>query len=494
MKIPETSSFALKLRARLAEAGLYRPDAPAEVGSPPRWRVGPKPFVLARREAALLERLGPVLLRFYRALNTLYFQSVRGQRPAWVADYLDRGKPEVMIAYGRMNRFKTALPPILRPDLILTEEGATIVELDSVPGGFGLTAALNRFYAEEFPVLGGADGNEAGFAAVVRALTGQADPSVAIVVSEESASYRPEMRWFAGSLSDLGLRTVVLEPDEVVFAEEGLYFDTPAGRERIDLVYRFFELFDLKNIPKSELILYAARKGRVVLTPPPKPHLEEKLVFALFHHAGLKEFWEGALGEDLQFLARLIPRTWVLDPRPVPPHAVIEGLELGGRPVGAWEALRGATQKERRFVIKPSGFSERAWGSRGVVIGHDLPAEEWAHALEAALAAFPQSPHLLQRFHKGRLVESSYLDAGTGEVVSLSGRVRLCPYYFTEGVEVRLGSVMATICPADKKVIHGMEDAVIVPCVEPKASNKIEPKASNKIEPKESNTVAETGR
>ena len=46
--------------------------------------------------------------------------------------------------------------------------------------------------------------------------------------------------------------------------------------------------------------------------------------------------------------------------------------------------LAQTTQKERQLVLKPSGFSELAWGSRGVSIGHDLPQVEWAAALEQA--------------------------------------------------------------------------------------------------------------
>ena len=48
------------------------------------------------------------------------------------------------------------------------------------------------------------------------------------------------------------------------------------------------------------------------------------------------------------------------------------------------------------------------------------------------------------------------------------GRVRLCPYYFVlgegESAHTRLGGVLATICPADKKIIHGMKDAILAPC------------------------------
>ena len=80
-----------------------------------------------------------------------------------------------------------------------------------------------------------------------------------------------------------------------------------------------------------------------------------------------------------------------------------------------------------------------------------------------------RSPCVLQRFHKTRLVEASYFDFTTGQVVPMPGRVRLCPYYFVTGdadaARTQLAGVLATICPADKKIIHGMKDAILAPCV-----------------------------
>ena len=47
----------------------------------------------------------------------------------------------------------------------------------------------------------------------------------------------------------------------------------------------------------------------------------------------------------------------------------------------------------------------------------------------------------------------------------VEGRVRLCPYYFVTGEDaVELGGVLATLCPPDKKAIHGMPDAIMAPC------------------------------
>ena len=41
--------------------------------------------------------------------------------------------------------------------------------------------------------------------------------------------------------------------------------------------------------------------------------------------------------------------------------------------------------------------------------------------------------------------------------------MRLQPYYFVINDEPVLSGLQATVCPADKKVLHGMVDAVVVP-------------------------------
>jgi hypothetical protein len=126
------------------------------------------------------------------------------------------------------------------------------------------------------------------------------------------------------------------------------------------------------------------------------------------------------------------------------------------------------SQKERDLILKVSGFSENAWGARGVFLGSDLSQADWSVAVDAALANFETSPSVLQRFHKPSLVETSWFDFAKNEVVPMKGRARLCPYYFVSGdgdnLKSQLGGVLATIVPADKKIVHGMSDAVIAPC------------------------------
>jgi hypothetical protein len=504
----------LSVREALVRDGLYEParESPGDRSDAgralaTRWRIAPQPFLLTQQDLGFFQSLGTHLLAFYRALNRLYFESVRGMQPAWVHAYLDQGKPESLITYARMKRFREALPGVIRPDIIPTENGHVITELDSVPGGIGLTASLARAYSElagtrchldatgvaagqpaqgntpsstpchqlsaishQLPeIIGGRDGNIHGFAAMLRA-TLATHPEVpagclAIVVSEEARDYRAEMTWLAARLCDVGLEAYCVEPQDVRFTEEGLLLDQAQRHRRVAAVYRFFELFDLKNVPKAELIMYSAKQERVVVTPPFKPALEEKLAFALYHHPILRPFWQRELGATTDaVLMGLLPRTWILDPRPLPPAAVIPDLRLGDRAIADWKDLSAATQKGRRFVVKPSGFSELAWGSRGVSVGHDLPQTEWATVLERALESFPSTPYVLQEFHKGRQFELSYYDDASEEVVPMAGRARLSPYYFVTGERAELAAILATVCPPDKKLIHGMRDAVLAPC------------------------------
>jgi hypothetical protein len=301
---------------------------------------------------------------------------------------------------------------------------------------------MSLLYAESgCDIFGGPRGMRDGFDQMVRAASDKDDPSIAIVVSDESSDYRPEMGWLAEELCSLGRRVWMVRPDDINFTESGLFIQPNDEKIKLDVIYRFFELFDLKNIPKSELLSYAVKKKLVVMTPPYKHFLEEKMLLALLHHPMLEEYWVDSLGlDDFCLLKEVVPKTWILDSRPVPPHAVITDFRYQGRLVQNWKIIEQGTQKDRRLVIKPSGFSPLAWGSRGVVVGHDVSAEEWSKAVDNAVFNFSRLPYVLQHFHEGKRVLVRYYDPDPDVVRDMQGRVRLCPYYFALDQGVTLGN------------------------------------------------------
>jgi hypothetical protein len=409
-----------------------------------------------------------VLWRWVEAQEQIYRRSVSGQAPPWIADYLDMGKPQELVQFCRMKRFRDALPRVLRPDLLLTDDGFRLTELDAVPGGIGFTAAMNQAYRDAGMAVIDAPGPGGMVAAFGELLASTLpatakDGCIAVVVSDEAADYRLEFSWLVTTLQRLGYPVRLAHPRDLWLSRDALVLDdgTP-----VDGIYRFFELFDLPNIPKSQLVQYASKKGWVRLTPPWKTYLEEKLWLALLHHPAMVPWWRDTMPvEDFLWLQSRVPPAWVLDPRPLPPHAVIPGLMPDGQ--GALQDLTqlgNFRQKERTLVLKPSGFSPLAWGSRGVTVGHDVSSQLWQQRLSEAMAAFPQGPWLLQQFAKPKTVPFARFNPSTGEVHPFDGRARLCPYFFVSHNTPELVGVLATLCPPDKKVIHGMSVAVMAPC------------------------------
>ena len=416
------------IRASFPEQGFFQDK---------EWVLSPEAFALDAATVELIRALGPALRAFQRTCNRLYFDDAH----PWVAKLLDQGKPQRVIELGRNPRWHEDLPRVLRPDLVLTETGVSISELDSLPGGIGLTAWLNETYAAlDQNVIGGASGMQDGFAA--------AFPSEDILISRESGDYMPEMSWLAERLGRRVLRPWEVEPFELNGAA----------------IYRFFELFDLANVENADVMLRMAERGELSFTPPIKAFLEEKLWLALFWSPALEEFWNSALStEHLALLKKCIPMGWVVDPVPLPPFAVWPRLDIQ-----SWHEMKSFGGKQRQLVLKISGFSERGWGSRGVFIGHDLSQEQWGAAIDEALASFPTNPFVLQEFHRAKVVTHPAWDEDKQATRAMQSRVRLCPYYFAtseEDDDPALGGVLATMCPADKKILHGMRDAMMLPCV-----------------------------
>ena len=171
-----------------------------------------------------------------------------------------------------------------------------MTELDSVPGGIGVTAWLSRIYSKAgYDVLGGPDGMIDGFRSLL-------PHGGTVLISAESSDYLPEMEWLTREMG---------EAWNVV----------PAEKYEVDdhALYRFFELFDWESIPSVRSLADAAAAGKIQITPPFKPHLEDKLWLALLWSPAMKPIWEKSLrGSHLQRLRELVPFGWVLDPSPPP--------------------------------------------------------------------------------------------------------------------------------------------------------------------------------
>lgn len=408
-----------ELQAALPAGGLFKGK---------KWRWSDRPLQLDATDLKILEGLGKKLAVFMKASDRLYRDSLSDLAPRWVAEWLEQGKPEEVIRLGRAEAMKGMIPRVLRPDLLRTEEGWALTEIDAVPGGVGLTAWMQENYAKiGQSVLGGPNG--------LRDLAAKAiGNSGEVVISQEAEDYRPEWEWLVGK-------------ERVKPAEGYRCGERP--------IYRFFEMFDWMSLEG----IRTSWRTDLAMEAPPKAFLEEKLWWALFWMKPLEEWWRRELGEGyFRDLRALVPRAWPLRPMELPPEGVLPELEIH-----RWDDLETFSQRARDLVIKVSGFSPRAWGSRGVTLGSDQPKERWVPELRQALGEWKTQPHLLQRYARLGTVAHPVWNEQTGETEEGRWRLRLCPYYLVTGDKVELKGALGTLCPVDKKLIHGMEDAVLVP-------------------------------
>lgn len=437
------------------------------------WIVSPESFPIEDGQLRTIRGIGAALVEFQLAIERLYRRAAEGRRilrngdleADWVRDYLDRGKPEFLIAHGRHPALKNVLPAIIRPDLLLTDQGFCLTEIDSVPGGIGLTGFLNDLYREDGGVVESEDRiPEAFFRAVTGGVDPHLNPFVALVVSDEAETYRPEMEWLAGRLQRKGKRVFVFHPDEIMVLGDTVCASLDGNPEKVDVLYRFWELFDLPNFPWAEDLLRAVEAGSLTVTPPMKHYHEEKLNLGLLHHPKLRFFWNENLSKhSRRLLFQIVPESWVIDPVPVSANAFLHAPAIGGLPISSWDELGSGSQKERNLILKVSGYHETAWGARSVVLGSDVSREAWTASLRAAMRQGESNLHVLQRFQKPKRVRHPVFP-DSGESRMMEGRVRMCPFYFrrSEG-EYPLEGILSTVCPADKKIIHGMSEATLLP-------------------------------
>ena len=159
------------------------------------------------------------------------------------------------------------------------------------------------------------------------------------------------MLWLAEQLNQLEKKVFVKQAETSKITEKA--------------IYRFFELFDWKSIQEIEALFQRQKVQPTQVTPPLKPHLEEKLWLSLLWVPSLKSYWEKSLRfSHLERLKTIIPRGLIVEDMELSPLAAMPYLNIY-----SWEELKSMSQKQRRYVLKVSGFNEEAWGSRGVFCG-----------------------------------------------------------------------------------------------------------------------------
>lgn len=100
------------------------------------FRVSPTPFRLDDHQTAEVTRIGTDIAAYFQAVDSLY------RTDDTVRTLLDTGKPEIFLGDTQTDYL------FVRPDLIITQPGFSICEVETSPFGLALAEILNRGYRQ----------------------------------------------------------------------------------------------------------------------------------------------------------------------------------------------------------------------------------------------------------------------------------------------------------------------------------------------------------
>lgn len=351
------------------------------------FRVSPVPFKLTKSQKEEMLYIGKAICNYMDACIELYNSNQD------VKEVLDRGKPKKYINNEVPNYL------FLRPDLILTQSGFSICEIETSPFGLGLAEVLTRTY-----------GN-AGFDPIItqNSLKNYIQSKTE---KEGTIAYSDNVKSFKGQLDFLA--------EEIFSGNENIWKSQNVSHNSVNNgeIYRAFYLSDAYKDKNIERFLQQPHNN----IPSSTPQFEEKALMAFIWDKRYMKFFESQLGKtEFELLRKSIPKTWILGE---------ERYVDGGLPEGKENSMDICTlgKSKRQFVLKSSGFNVHSSWSEGVVFLHKMGGAVAREKMQLAMNDFNHL-YIMQEFRHGKIVPMTYIDESGQQEVTMNARIRVTPYF-----------------------------------------------------------------
>ena len=386
------------------------------------FNVSPTPLVLTPDQKKELETIGVDIVAYFKTIDELYATNDE------VREILDKGKPDLFLIQGPTKYL------FVRPDIIITDEGFRICEIETSPFGLALAEVLNRAYSQEGFETMVAEGT---LSKLVQAHT----PSEGrIIFSSKTEPFKGQMTFLA----------------EQVFSENNRNWTAEKAEEvdlkSLDNIYRGFYLGEHTSDDAVRSFLEQCIEKRKKVLPSLTPHMEEKAILAFIWDKRFENYLKDHLGiATFNHLREVIPPNWIVGQEkhfaPGLPHNISSS-----------SGLASLSNSKRAFVLKPSGFGSRSSWGEGVSFLHQKSHADTTQLLNSAVAD-QTALHVIQEFKKGKKIPISYKDK-QGKLQHMSAKIRLTPYFSAvSGEEGRLVAIKAT-GRENTDLIHGSSDSI----------------------------------
>jgi len=419
------------------------------------FRVSPEPLYISQQEAALLEHACQALREFFAAcLDLVHDRTLLPVDSRWYR-YIWSSECHVRLDHkGLLDDANRAGNIFIRPDLVMTENGMGMVELETSFYGLGLVYLLQKIYQESgFEVLGltGEDFLKSFAQRVLSAGDSGSlqDKKIIFAANERTRKFLGQIQYFTQELQSVGINaTAFLLDDTRAPPQTDDGFIRLLRQESGLTVYRCFYVKDRHSNSSVEEIIRLAKEGRITLVPGLSAFCEGKIPLALFHSPEYNPWFEQKLGrEHYRILMGLIPKTWVVDNAYIPE----ELKELGVR---QWEEIKNLKRRQRQFVLKPTNQS---WGMNLWFLDGESH-DKVGRLIRQALG--DKETYVIQEALKPRKMPWTYYDAASCAYRTMEGPARLTPYYYLDNGG--LFAVKATT-RSGSRYIHAASDSISVP-------------------------------
>jgi len=360
--------------------------------------ISPDEFILKKNEANQLLKLGSALSEFFKILS-----NIRQDNPNYI---------------------------FFRPDILLTEQGFKVCEVEFSPFGFPLTIFLEKAYNK---IRRCQNMNSFSFNALEYFIE---TCKKRIASNHLIFLFSSHTRRFSGQF--FYLSEIVAKSPKCTHLKLKVNIDDFNIDPRVDH-YRCFYMYEeqvLKKISKNALGTFL---------PGPTPYYETKMP--------LVEFWQNP-----QVRAQLSTQSLKILDQMILPTYLIKGKAPGENfPIDLknWEELGQLPAGQRMFVVKRVGGHQDSSWARSVIFLHKISGLATQQLLETALEESGQ--WIIQPFIKSSKVIQRYYSPSDKKIVEMKGRIRITPYYsFSEG---RWLVGKATI-RRNTLLIHGATDSI----------------------------------
>jgi hypothetical protein len=290
-------------------------------------------------------------------------------------------------------------PFLIRPDVLVTEHGLKVCEVETQPFGFALAIFLQSSYGEWNDLLG-LKTNEIlkRFVSFWKEYSGSNNGI--FIYSEHTERFKGQLLYISKLLKKHGVNFLVKKVDELKKSDYKKSF------------YRAFYNYEC-NLDE-DVVKFLENKPNIY--PRIDNYFEGKYLLADYFYD--KKLREKLTKKTISILDKMFFKTWLIKDKP--PKDFPEDIS-------EWTDLASIPRSKRNFVVKMAGNHPDASWAKSVMFLHKKSKVQVRQLMRSILDS--DLKWIIQPFYGNKKITLTYAKEDFSDLYLMKGRIRITPYY-----------------------------------------------------------------